>query len=459
MMENKETFEYLGREFQYRLIKLIISDKKFGKNILDILSPNYFEDEYLRKIVSTIHEVNEDSNCIPDADTIKIRINKSVSNEYKQKIFASTIDKILEANIEDHTFIEEESFNFCRQQELKKADMEANEIISKGRTDKYDQIIDIFQRALEAGKDREDASDIFDNIDEVLDDDYRDPIPTGIEKLDQEMNGGLARTELGVLLAALGVGKTSALTKFANVAKDNGNNVLHIFFEDQTKSIQRKHLSAWTHIDLNNLKDHEDVVKKTIEQKKKEGGILKLKKFNSSGVTIPKIKQYIRKLISQGFHPDMVVLDYIDCVNSDKNYKSEDIHQSEGDVMREFESMLSELNMAGWTAVQGNRSSIGADIVEASQIGGSIKKAQVGHFILSLAKSLEQKELGKANASILKSRIGRDGLTFNDITFENSKMNIHIPPDAESRTFLDEKKLTEKKGQEKVNEVVGKNNN
>ena len=53
---------------------------------------------------------------------------------------------------------------------------------------------------------------------------------------------------------------------------------------------------------------------------------------------------------------DMIVLDYIDCVESTRRYNDE--WSGEGNVMRGFESMLAEYNIVGWTAVQGNRSSI-----------------------------------------------------------------------------------------------------
>ena len=35
-------------------------------------------------------------------------------------------------------------------------------------------------------------------------------------------------------------------------------------------------------------------------------------------------------------------------------------------------------------------------------MGGSIKKAQVGHVIISIAKSLQQKELGLATIALTK---------------------------------------------------------
>ena len=36
--------------------------------------------------------------------------------------------------------------------------------------------------------------------------------------------------------------------------------------------------------------------------------------------------------------------------------------RGEGNVMRQFETMIAELDIAGWTAIQGNRSAIGADV-------------------------------------------------------------------------------------------------
>ena len=165
------------------------------------------------------------------------------------------------------------------------------------------------------------------------------------------------------------------------------------------------------------------------------------KKFTSEGVTVNHIKSYIRHLISTGFKPDMVVLDYIDCVESTRRYNDE--WSGEGNVMRAFESMLVEYNLVGWTAVQGNRSSVSADVVTGDQMGGSIKKAQIGHFIMSIARTLSQKEGNRATIAVLKSRFGKDGVIFEDCTFDNGRVYI----DTESSdTFLGyERKVVERK--------------
>jgi predicted ATP-dependent serine protease len=96
-------------------------------------------------------------------------------------------------------------------------------------------------------------TDIFSNLDTVLDEDFRHPIPIGIPGIDRLLKGGLAKGEIGVILAPTGVGKTTILTKIANTAFNLGYNVLQIFFEDNPKIVQRKHFTLWTGIEPDNL--------------------------------------------------------------------------------------------------------------------------------------------------------------------------------------------------------------
>ena len=120
--------------------------------------------------------------------------------------------------------------------------------------------------------------------------------------------------------------------------------------------------------------------------------------------------------------------------------------------MRQFETMLAELNLAGWKAVQGNRSAINAETVDSTMIGGSIKKGQIGHFIVSIAKSLDQKESGHANMAILKSRFGKDGIVFEDIVFDNGRIKIDMTEGGyQGMTFLQTNEMKEKRENERAN--------
>ena len=162
-------------------------------------------------------------------------------------------------------------------------------------------------------------------------------------------------------------------------------------------------------------------------------------------------RNQIRKMIADGNKVDMVLLDYIDCVLPDRQHSDE--WKSEGSVMRGFESMCHELDLVGWTATQGNRSSISSDVVTTDQMGGSIKKAQVGHVIISVAKSLQQKEMKLATIAITKSRIGDDGVVFENCKFDNGMLEI----DTESSvTFLGLEEQTEERNRQRIKDLLDK---
>ena len=453
---NRDNLGYLGFDYQLRFMAQILTDTRFANSIIDIVDPNYFEEPGLRVIAAEIKEAKAKDDIIPDIESIRFRLLEDVKDEIQQKYVIKQLEKVKDASLHDTLKVQDIAMKFCKQQELKKSIKEIQKIIDKGNIDDYEECESILRKALEHGDDKDDGMTVFDNIEDVLVDDFRRPIRTGINGLDEYMDGGLSRGELAVILAPFGVGKTTMMTKLANTAMNDGYKVLQIFFEDNPKVIQRKHLSCWTGIELNALALHkeevrikyDEVMKKAVETK----SMIKLKKFPSDGTTIPIIRQYIRKLIAQGFKADIVLLDYIDCVQPSKNF--DDANVGEGSVMRQFESMLAELDMAGWTAVQGNRSSIKANVVEADQMGGSIKKGQIGHFIVSIAKNLDQKENGTATMAILKSRFGKDGIIFEDITFDNARIQIDMGLSKGARTKTEFKKDVEVNQQARVNTVL-----
>jgi replicative DNA helicase len=451
---NRDNFGYLGLDYQFRLIAQLLTDNKFANSILDIVNPNYFEDEHLRVIASEIKEAYDLDEIVPDVQSLEFRLVDKIKNEVSVGFLKTQLEKIKNANLNDTIKVQKIAMNFCKQQEAKKAIKKVQRIIDTGNLEDYDQIEEIFKKVLEVGDNKDDGIDVFDNLAEVLSDDFRKPIPTGINGLDEKMDGGLSKGELAIILAPFGVGKTTMITKIANTAKDLGYNVLQIFFEDNPKVIQRKHLTCWMKgaLTLNELNDHKEEIFELANRKKEEAGILKLKKMASDGTTIPMIKQYIRKQIAQGFRPDIVLIDYIDCVQPTKQFDNE--WSGEGNVMRQFETMLSELDLAGWTAVQGNRSSIGAEVVESDQMGGSIKKGQIGHFIVSIAKTLEQKENGTANLAILKSRFGKDGIVFEDCVFDNGRIQIDVTQQT-GKSFLETRDIKAQKDQDRVSFVLG----
>ena len=451
-MASNKNFDYLGSTFQIQLLNQIIVDKDFSRSIIDVIENNYFENKYFKIIIQMVKEYYSKYEHTPTFDTLEQITKSELQQELASKIVLDTLTKIKDAPTDGQEFVQEKALKFCKQQELQKAITKAQKVIDGGEFENYDTLETLVREALQVGERQDGMEDVFNNLDEVLNEDYRHPIPMGIPGIDRLLKGGLARGEIGVILAPTGVGKSTLLTKISNHAFNLGYNVLQIFFEDNPKIIQRKHITLWTKVHPDELTTKkEEVMAKVKEIKDSMENKLILKKLPSDTVTMLQIKGQIRKMIADGIKIDMVLLDYIDCVVPNKNLGDE--WKSEGSVMRAFESMCHELDLVGWTATQGNRSSISSEVVTTDQMGGSIKKAQVGHVIISVAKSLQQKEMKLATIAITKSRIGDDGVVFENCKFDNGMLDI----DTESSvTFLGLEEQTEERNRQRIKDLIDK---
>jgi replicative DNA helicase len=419
---------------------------------MDVIESSYFDNKYFKIIIQMIKEYHVKYESTPTFDTLEQIVKSEIPQELVAKIVLDTLKQVKDAPFEGTSFVQEKALKFCKQQELQKAMDKSQKIITEGDFESYDKVEGLIREALQVGEVEKGQTDVFDNLDTVLDEDYRHPIPMGITGIDKLLKGGLAKGEIGVILAPTGVGKTTVLCKIANTAFNMGYNVLQIFFEDNPKIIQRKHFTMWTGIEPDNLVLHKDVVMgKITEIKETMKNELILKKLASDSMTMNQIKNQVRKIIADGTKIDMILLDYIDCVLPESSAKDE--WKAEGSVMRGFEGMCHELNLAGWTATQGNRSSISSEVVTTDQMGGSIKKAQVGHVIITVAKSLQQKEMNLATIAITKSRLGKDGVVFENCKFNNELLEI----DTESSvTFLGFEGQQEERKRDRVKELLEK---
>jgi len=451
-MSSNKNFDYLGSSFQVQLLNQIVVDKEFSRSIVDVIESNYFDNKYFKIIIQMIKEYNQKWDGVPSFETLEQITKSEFQQESIAKVVIDTIRKIKEAPVSGGDFVQEKALKFCKQQELQKAITKAQKVIDGGEFENYDTLEEMIREALQVGIVEDGMLNVFSNLDDVLNEDYRHPIPMGIPGIDRLLKGGLAKGEIGVVLAPTGVGKSTILTKIANHAFNLGYNVLQIFFEDNPKVIQRKHFTLWSKIhpdDMSNKK--EEVLMRVKEVESKMTNQLILEKLPSDTMTMTQIKNLIRKKIADGIKVDMVLLDYIDCVVPEKNLGDE--WKSEGSVMRGFEAMCHELNLVGWTATQGNRSSISSEVVTTDQMGGSIKKAQVGHVIISIAKTLQQKEMKLATIAITKSRIGDDGIIFENCKFDNSMLEI----DTESSvTFLGHEEQKEENNRQRIKDLLEK---
>jgi replicative DNA helicase len=230
-----KNFEYLGNQFQLQLLNQLIVDKDFAHSIVGVLEPSYFENKYFKLIVQMVKEYYQKFEHSPSFDTLNQVAKSEIAQELLLKITLDTISDIKNIDESGVQFVQEKALKFCKQQELQKVMEKAKKIIDHGEFENYDTLEEMVREALQVGNVDKGTGDVFENLEEVLADDYRHPIPMGIPGIDNLLKGGLAKGEIGVILAPTGVGKSTLTTKIANNAFNLGFNVLQVFFEDNPK--------------------------------------------------------------------------------------------------------------------------------------------------------------------------------------------------------------------------------
>jgi replicative DNA helicase len=434
---------YLGPEFQQKLMWQLLVEPEFAEKTIPNLAVEYFDDPNLKRLFIIIHEFFKEYEKVPNLQNQSIQqaINefKTPNNTIEEESLNAVIKRIELWNervlnkqmLYDGDAVRKATNNFIKQQEYRKI---GEFIIEKTKNGEIKNkqtlgfIEERFQKTSCIGSEEDDGTDVFEGIEKVLRKEFRETIPTGVDVIDSLTGGGLGKGEFGLILTPTGVGKTTLLTKIANTAYDCNKNVLQIIFEDTVEQIQRKHFTIWSGVALSKMDDESKVVEGKVyekAEKMKGKGRLVIIRMNQENTTMMDVRAWIARHQKKfGYKFDIVVLDYLDCLESHK--KTPDRNEAELVIVKSFEAMASDLDIPAWSALQTNRSGINAELVEAYQTGGNIKRVQKAHFFMSVAKTPDQKEANLANIRIIKARFAKDGQTFEDCTFNNDTMQIII---------------------------------
>lgn len=431
---NRTNLGFLGETYQYKLVHELMSCESFFKDLIDIINQNAFTDPQLRMFVGMMKDYYHKVEAFPTYDTMEIVAREKSASPLQLETYLAVIDKIKNTPSDGSDYVQENATKFFRQQNIIRAAKEILEIAGNGDTAHYDKCVDLLSDAIVKGTHEDTGSTVFDNIGDTLSDDYRVTIPTGVGKIDETLEGGLGKGELGVIVGPSSFGKTSLTTAIASHAASEGFKVLQIIFEDRVKQIQRKHIARLVGIESKDLsKDaFKEKVREQLETYERENPErfealkknLRIVRFPSGEKTAWDIERFIKKLINNGFRPDLVIVDYFECLEHKSDDKSANEWEKEGKTMRKFEAMAGELDMAFWVPLQGTRDSVSAELVTMDKAGGSFKKIQIAHIVMSIARSLDDIKDNKATIAILKNRAGQAGKVFNGVEFNNGTCRI-----------------------------------
>jgi len=407
-----------GYSFQIKVITALFTDKLFLQQISDILLPTYFESDANNWIVTNILEYSLEYKTSPTLEVMKVKLEMVDHDVLKQQVVEHLKDawKFVEAS--DLDFIKQQTLDFCKNQEIKKAILSSVDLLKHG---KYEDIKAKIDGALKAGAETDIGHDYMTSIEDRYADAVRATKETPWEVINELTDGGLGKGELAVFVAPAGIGKSWGLINIGANAIKKGMTVLHYTLELNEAYVGLRYDSVITGIPNQNLKHYQSQVKEELE---KIDGELIIKHYPTKSVSVIGLRSHIEKCIMQDKKPDIVIVDYADLL---KGHGLEKRHELEG-IYEDLRGMAGEYEIPVWTASQANRSALEEDVIDASKISESYGKVMVADFVISLSRKIQDKLAGTGRWHVIKNRFGPDGITL------PSKMNtstgqIHIYAD------------------------------
>jgi hypothetical protein len=199
-----DNLKKFGADFQCKCISGLVSDKTFIERLSDIIDPTSFENEAHQWIVTEIVKYFLEKKDLPTLTVFKVRVEQ-IENELLKK---SVIDqlKIVYTKISDTdlNFVKEQFLEFCKNQKIKTALLESVEHLKVGD---YEYIKKSFDEALKAGMERNVGHDYLNEVEKRMSVMSREAIKSNWKEIDLLMDGGLAKGELGIIVAPAGIGK------------------------------------------------------------------------------------------------------------------------------------------------------------------------------------------------------------------------------------------------------------
>jgi replicative DNA helicase len=405
-MSEKPSFSKFGKNFQEGLCQLILEDRPFADQIIEVLDINFLELSYLRTFVKHVFSYREKYSVHPSRKIMMTLLRSELEGETdtdKQQV-RSYFARICNSEVEGRSYIKEVALDFCRKQKLKEAMIESVRLL---QTSSFDEISSVINAALKLGSDNNFGHDYLKDFELRYQLKTRNAVSTGWDEIDALCSGGLGSGELGVVVAPTGAGKSMVLTHLGAQAVKAGKTVIHYTLELAEAAIGNRYDSCLSGVPLGELYQLKELVYETVQDVE---GTLIIKEYPTKSASTRTISTHLDKLRKRDISPDMIIVDYGDLLRP-VNFQKEKRNELES-IYEELRGIAQENKCPLWTASQTNRSGLNAEVITMESISEAFNKCFVADFIFSVSRTVDDKNNNTGRVFIAKNRNGPDGLVY-----------------------------------------------
>jgi len=406
-LTTNETFTRFGKSFQEKLVQLMIEDRPFYDQITEVLDINFFEKKYIQVLAQTLINYRNKYNTHPNSEMMMTLLRTELNNH--DKATATAVREFYARihssdGVDEAEYIKDKAIDFCRKQVLKGAMIKSAGLL---KSSSFEEIEKVIKDALVLGTDNNFGHDFRKDLLKRFELIARNPISTGWPRMDEICKGGLGSSELGVVVAPTGAGKSMVLVHLATQALLKGKTVVYYTLELKDTVVGQRFDCCIAYVPL---QDHRERKKEIIDRVKDLEGTLIIKEYPTKSASVNTLKNHIEKLRKRGIEPDMVLVDYADLLRpsrstGEKRHELEETYEGLRGLAQTYEFPI-------WTASQTNRGGLNAEVITMEAISEAFNKCFVADFIFSLSRTVQDKQANKGRLFIAKNRNGPDGLVF-----------------------------------------------
>ena len=256
----------LGLTYEQKLIKLLIIDNRFMQSFVTLIKSSYFSFTVNQQLFKIIQRYYFQYKTAINYDILAMQLKK-VDNAVLRKSIEQKVIQIIDLDIQVNQvkYIKQNTLQFIKNRQLEMALQYSNKLISKQEID-YEKIRIRIHNALQLSINQDKGSQLVATFDQRYSGVNRNPIKTGWVIINNHLNGGLGAGQLGVIMAASGVGKSWGLVNLGVAAAKQGKRVLHYTGQLSRDYTNMRYDSVITGIPFTQLYHHNVIVMYVIKQ-------------------------------------------------------------------------------------------------------------------------------------------------------------------------------------------------
>ncbi len=406
------------------IMKFLYTDKEMRDKIIPYLRFSIFDIVENVELIKFCKKFMKRYNKFPNAKETRLKIQDP-------EIYAH-LRSVLTMDTSEYTteMIIGETEEFIRQKCIMDVCFKVAEKVSNEDMEDIGSFPDEMREAVAFSFDNKVGLDIFDEAyEQSIYDQFHDSdvvVPTGLDTLDELIEGGFHEKTLSLIMAETNMGKSLIMGALATNNVFQGKNVLYITCEMSEFKIGERVLANAFDISTKDMKrlPRDKFGKCFKKAREKLDGRFVVKEYATGVCSTNHIRNVVKELyLKKKFVPDIIYIDYIGIMASTFVSKNDNTYTAQKRITEEVRGLAVELAIPIMSAIQTNRMGMGKDELDLTNASDSIGTAFTADIMIGVTQQPEMRAAGKYRFMLIKNRYGGNKIGVN-VKVDYNKMRL-----------------------------------